>query len=155
MTPAQKRAAALAVAAAIAIPAEGLRQKAYLDPPGILTICYGATSGVKKGDTRTLAECRAFLDRDMLASVVTVERCASAPLTVNQTAAFADAVYNLGPKVVCDRSASTLARKLSAGDVIGACNELPKWDKARIAGVMMPLPGLTKRRAREKELCLA
>ena len=35
-----------------------------------------------------------------------------------------------------------------------ACNQLPRWDNARIAGVLVPLPGLTKRRAAERTLCL-
>ena len=154
MTPAQRRAAVVALAAAIAVPAEGLRQTAYRDPPGIWTICFGTTLGVKQGDRRTIEECRAFLMRDMLESVATVERCSKVTLGINQTAAFADAVYNLGPKVVCDTKRSTLARKLQAGDVTGACNELPRWDKANMGGVMVALPGLTKRRAVERETCL-
>lgn len=155
MTPVQKRAAVLALATAIAIPAEGLRQVAYFDPPGILTICFGTTTGVKVGDYRTLEQCKALLNRDMVESVTAVERCAKRELTVNQTAAFADAVYNLGPGIVCNTDTSTLARRLQAGDVTGACNQLPRWDKARMAGVMVPLPGLTKRRAAEQALCLS
>jgi GH24 family phage-related lysozyme (muramidase) len=38
----RRRSAAAALAVAIAIPAEGLRQWAYYDPPGILTVCYGS-----------------------------------------------------------------------------------------------------------------
>jgi GH24 family phage-related lysozyme (muramidase) len=49
---------------------------------------------------------------------------------------------------------STAARYLRAGKLKEACNELPKWDKARVAGVLVSLPGLTKRRALEKETCL-
>lgn len=155
MTPAQKRTAALALATAIAIPAEGLRQAAYLDPVKIPTICFGTTTGVKLGDYRTVEQCKAYLNRDMEASVAIVERCVQPTLTVNQTAAFADAVYNIGSTPVCDQSKSTLARKLAAGDVIGACHELPRWDKARVMGVMVSLPGLTKRRIAERDLCLS
>lgn len=144
---------AVALAAAIAIPAEGLRQYAYYDPPGILTVCYGSTSGVIAGKRYTLDECKARLDRDMLHAVEQVDRCApNAP--VNVLAAFGDAAYNLGPRIACDTAASTAARKLKAQDWPGACRELPKWDKARIAGVLVPLPGLTKRRAKEMALCL-
>jgi GH24 family phage-related lysozyme (muramidase) len=89
----------------------------------------------------------------MQAAIVAVERCAPG-LPPHQLAAFADAVYNLGPRLVCDTKASTAARKLQAGDVVGACNELPKWNKARVAGAMVALPGLTKRRAVERHLCL-
>jgi len=149
-----QRLAILALATAIAVPAEGLRQRAYRDPVGILTVCYGTTTGVKPGDYRTLAQCKALLADDMLKSIDTVQRCARRELTDAQTAAFADAVYNIGPKIVCDTTRSTLARKLQSGDVVGACNELPKWDKASVAGVLLALPGLTARRAKERDLCL-
>lgn len=150
----QKRALILALASAVAIPAEGLRQWAYRDVAGVATICYGTTKGVKPGDYRTLEQCKALLNKDMLASIDTVQRCARRDLSAEQTAAFADAVYNLGPKVVCDPARSTLARKLQAGDVVGACNELPKWVKATVAGVPVTLPGLVKRREAERALCL-
>lgn len=44
---------------------------------------------------------------------------------------------------------------LEAGDYQGACDQLVRWDKARVAGVMVSLPGLTKRRAKERDLCLS
>lgn len=145
--------AAVALAAAIAIPAEGLRQWAYYDPPGILTVCYGSTTNVQKGVKYSLDECKARLDADMLAAVQAVDRCAPG-LPVPVLAAFGDAVYNIGPTVVCDTSRSTAARLLKAGDLRGACDQLPRWNKARVAGAMVELPGLTKRRAKERELCL-
>lgn len=144
---------AAALATAIAIPAEGLRQWAYLDPPGILTVCYGSTTNVQRGKKYSLDECKARLDADMLNAVLTVERCAPG-LPVNALAAFSDAVYNIGPRIVCDPAKSTAARLLRAGDVQGACNQLPRWNRAVVAGVSVPLPGLTKRRAAERELCL-
>ena len=144
---------AVALAAAIAIPAEGLRQWAYYDPPGILTVCYGSTTNVQKGVKYSLDECKARLDADMLAAVQAVDRCAPG-LPVPVLAAFGDAVYNIGPTVACDTSRSTAARLLKAGDLRGACDQLPRWNKARVAGAMVELPGLTKRRAKERELCL-
>ena len=145
--------AAVALAAAIAIPAEGLRQWAYYDPPGILTVCYGSTTNVQKGVKYSLDECKARLDADMLAAVQAVDRCAPG-LPVPVLAAFGDAVYNIGPTVACDTSRSTAARLLKAGDLRGACDQLPRWNNARVAGAMVELPGLTKRRAKERELCL-
>ena len=52
------------------------------------------------------------------------------------------------------RGASTAARMLKAGDIAGACQQLPRWDKASVGGVMVSLPGLTKRRAKEMALCM-
>lgn len=145
--------AAVAAATAIAIPAEGLRQFAYYDPPGILTVCYGSTTNVVKGKKYSLEECKQRLDNDMLDAVLAVERCVPG-LPDNVLAAFGDAVYNVGPRIACDRQRSTAARKLAAGDIEGACKELPKWNKARVGGVLVPLPGLTKRRNLEMALCL-
>jgi lysozyme len=153
MTPAQRKAAALALATAIAVPAEGLRRTYYYDPPGILTVCYGHTGKVDKSKTYSLTECKALLNEDMLNAVDTVERCAPG-LPVPVLAAFSDAVYNIGPKVACNTSKSTAARMLKAGDIRGACNQLPRWNKAVVAGIAIPLSGLTKRRNNEQALCL-
>lgn len=155
MTPRQKKiSAAAAIATALAIPAEGLRQYAYYDPPGVLTVCYGSTTNVERGKKYSLAECKARLDAEMLAAVETVDRCVpSAPESV--LAAFSDAVYNLGPTIACDTRKSTAARNLAAKDWAGACDQLPRWNKARVAGVAVELPGLTKRRAAERDVCLS
>lgn len=154
MNPRAKRlTVAAALASAIAIPAEGLRQYAYFDPPGILTVCYGSTTNVVKGKKYSLEECRVRLDADMAQAIEAVERCVPG-LPEHVLAAFGDAVYNIGPKIACDTQRSTAARLLKAGDIAAACMQLPRWDKANIAGVMVSLPGLTKRRAAEKTLCL-
>ena len=146
-------ATAAAIATAIAIPAEGLRQFAYYDPPGILTVCYGSTTDVVKSKKYSLDECKARLDADMMKAVIAVEHCQPG-LPVEVLAAFSDAAYNLGPAIACTPQKSTAARMLRDGDLKGACNQLPRWDKARVAGMMIALPGLTKRRAAERDLCL-
>lgn len=150
----RRRTAALTLAACIAAPCEGLRQVAYRDPVGIPTVCFGMTKGVKMGDTHTVDECKVMLTQEMTNVVSAVDSCRPG-LPAPVLAAFADAAYNIGEHIACDASRSTAARKLKAGDIIGACNELPKWDKARVAGVMVSLPGLTKRRALERDLCLS
>jgi GH24 family phage-related lysozyme (muramidase) len=149
-----RRAIALALAASLAIPAEGLRRVAYYDPPGILTTCRGHTGpDVVKNKVYSLAECDAFLDADMRKAIDIVERCVPG-LPPNVLAAFADAVYNMGRTIACDTANSTAARLLKAGNLGAACDQLPRWDKARIAGVLTSLPGLTKRRALERDVCL-
>lgn len=143
--------AAAAIATALAVPAEGLRQWAYYDPPGILTVCYGSTKDVQKNRFYQLEECKQRLTADMLEAASIVERCHS-NLPVNVHAAFADAVYNLGPRIACE---STASKYLAAGEIEMACKELPRWNKARVGGVLVPLPGLTKRRNAEMQLCLS
>jgi len=139
----------LALAAALAIPAEGLRQYAYYDPVGILTICYGDTNNVVPGQYATLTECKQRLDKEMLYAIEQVDRCVP-DLPDNVLAAFADAAYNIGPRIACDTHRSTAARLLESGRIEEACKQLPRWNKA--GGV--ELPGLTKRRNQEMELCL-
>lgn len=148
-----RKKAVLAIATALAIPAEGLRQYAYNDPPGILTVCYGSTTNVVKGKKYSLDECKARLDTDMMNAINQVDKCAPS-LPDNVLAAFSDAVYNMGPKIACDKQNSTAARLLAKGDIEGACNQLPRWNRATVAGVSIELPGLTKRRAAERNLCL-
>ena len=145
----QKLIAIASVAAVIAAGHEGLRQYAYNDPrPGdpILTVCYGSTTQVERGKKYSLEECKQRLDADMLQAVTAVERC-HPNLPDNVLIAFADAVYNIGPKVACN---STASKYLTQGNYEAACKELPKWNKSN--GVV--LPGLTRRRKEEMEICL-
>ena len=153
MTPNQRKAV-IASAIAIAAPAEGLRQYAYRDPVGILTVCYGHTGAdIVKGKQYSLDECKALLSEDMLKAVDIVEVChPGLPLPMH--AAFADAVFNIGPTVACSKTGSTAARMLYARDYTGACNQLPRWNKAKVMGFMVELPGLTTRRVKEQALCL-
>lgn len=149
-----RRALALTLATAIAVPAEGLRRYAYFDPPGILTVCRGHTGAdVVKGKQYSFAECDQFMNDDMRKAVAIVDRCVPG-LPANVLAAFADAVYNMGPTIACDTKRSTAARLLKIGNLPKACGQLPRWDKASVAGVMVSLPGLTKRRALEMDVCL-
>lgn len=149
-----RRIVALAAAVAIAMPAEGLRRVVYYDPPGIPTVCWGHTGpDVDKRKTYSIDACKALLDKDMTRAMDAVERCAPG-LPPPTLAALTDAVFNIGPRIVCETSSSTLARRIKAGDIAGACNELTRWDKATVAGKLVQLPGLTKRRAADRELCL-
>jgi len=139
-------AAAIAAAAVIGAHYEGKSNDAYADVGGIPTICYGHTSGVSAGDRATDAQCEAWLKQDMGEALDAVNRCIPG-LPFGPLVAFTDAGYNAGPNIVCG---STLQRKALAGDLVGACNELPRWvyagDKIQ--------PGLVKRRATEQAICL-
>lgn len=126
---------------------EGRKLTAYQDTGGVWTLCDGHTAGVKAGDTATPEQCQAWLQKEMGDALATVQRCITVPLNLGQLAAFTDAAYNLGPAVVCG---STLQRKANAGDVVGACAELPRWVHA--GGQV--LPGLVARREAERKLCM-
>ena len=124
-----KKAIALALATALAVPAEGLRQYAYRDPVGLPTVCFGSTKGVKMGDFRTMDECKALLTKEMMDVINTVDRCQPG-LPTEVLAAFSDAAYNLGATIACDTGKSTAARMLKAGNIKGACLQLERWNKA-------------------------
>lgn len=139
-----------AAAATVAVGFEGTRYVAYEDPrpnDPIWTVCTGHTgSDIVKGKRYTVEECKQLLDHDMLTAVSAVERC-HPNLPDHVLIAFSDAVYNIGPKVACN---STASRYLSEGRYKDACKELLNWNKAN--GVV--LPGLARRRKAEMEVCL-
>ena len=139
-------ALAVTIASALASHYEGVRYTAYRDVGGVWTICYGHTRGVKEGDTATPEQCMAWLAQDMPTAYAAVDRCISAEVTVSQAAAFTDAAYNEGPKVVCG---STLQRLANSGHVVEACHQLPRW--AWAGGEKQK--GLERRRGDETDLC--
>ena len=138
-------------AAILALPVtgqfEGLRLKAYLDPVGIETICYGETDGVELGQEATAQECRDMLAIRLGWFSYQVGGLVDVPITVETHAALTSFSYNVGIQAF---SKSTLLKKLNAGDYKGACNELPRWVYAK----GRKLNGLVRRREAEKELCL-
>ncbi|RWF66831.1 glycoside hydrolase [Mesorhizobium sp.] len=148
-------AAGIALAASIAAPQEGYMAYAYRDPVGVLTYCYGETQGAKDAVGRKFseAECRALLERRMGHYEQGNAKCVPTyeSLDVYVQAAFNDFSYNLGNGTFCTSSIGTLLR---AGRVRDACYRITQFDKARVHGVLKPLPGLTKRRALEQMYCL-
>lgn len=126
---------------------EGLRTAAYRDIVGVWTVCYGETKGVRPGDSYSKAECDAMLAREIVAYEAALDRCLRHQVPAGMKIALVSWTYNVGPGAACR---STLVRKANAGDLEGACNELPRWNKAggRI------VRGLTNRRMSERAMCL-
>lgn len=124
---------------------EGCRLKAYLCPAGILTIGYGRTTNVKRGDTCTQAQADAWLVAEYDAFEAKVRSLVKVPLTANQLGALVSFAYNVG---VVALGSSTLLRLLNQGDYAGAAAQFSRWNKA--AGRV--LAGLTTRRAAEAAL---
>lgn len=145
----QSKATVAALAVSLVAGFEGVRTQAYLDPVGIPTVCFGETRGVKMGDKYTMDQCKGLLTISMVEHEAAMVKCIKHPEVIpdKSYAAFWSFTYNVGPANFCS---STLNKKLNAGDIKGACNELPKWNKAK--GIT--LPGLTNRRNEERDLCL-
>jgi len=138
-------------AAAIALVGawEGLRTVAYRDVVGIPTVCFGETRGVKMGDSYTVEECKAMLGDGLIEFEQGIRSCLVAPdsIPANSYVAFLSLSYNIGQRAFCR---STVARKANAGDIVGACNAIPMWNRA--GGKVVK--GLVNRRADERRLCL-
>lgn len=125
---------------------EGVRTVAYRDVVGVWTICVGETQGVHAGDRKSLAECKALLVRRLEDYAGPIERCLPG-LNDNQFIAFTSLAYNIGAARACSSSAANLMR---SGNPAAACRAFMSWNKA--GGVVWP--GLTRRRAAERDLCL-
>ena len=131
---------------------EGLRLKAYDDGVGVWTIGFGTTiypNGirVKKGDTCTEAQAKAYMAYDLKKFESTVNSAVTVPLNQNQFDALVSLAYNIG---IGAFSKSTLVKKLNAGDIRGAAEQFDVWVNA--GGKRMQ--GLVNRRAKEKEVFL-
>ena len=107
------------------------------------------TRGVKMGDTATMDECRVMLGDALVEFETNMRRCLVVPDKIPDKAyvAFLSLSYNIGSRAFCG---STVARRANAGDLRGACNAIPAWNKA--GGRV--IKGLVNRRAEEQRMCL-
>lgn len=127
---------------------EGYSPKAYQDGAKIWTICTGHTGGVRSGQYAAPEECAAWLESDLGHAFATIDRTVTIDLPEPTRAALASFIFNVG-SVAFERS--TLLRLLNAGDIPGACDQILRWN--RIGQSVSA--GLSRRRAAERELCLA
>lgn len=136
-----------ALATSFIMPWEGRELRAYRDIVGVLTICDGDTHDVRPGQVATDAECDQRLARHLREFEAGLDRCLTAPVPGKVKVAFLSWTYNVGVGAACS---STLVRLANAGDLKAACDQLPRWNRARGQVVR----GLTNRRAAERQLCL-
>lgn len=129
---------------------EGLRLNAYPDPATQgppWTVCYGETKGVRLGDSYTLQQCKDMLVSSLQGYATGIERCVTRPLPDKRFVALVSFAYNVGVGAACN---SSVVKLINAGRTREGCDALMKWNKA--AGITFP--GLTRRRAAERALCL-
>lgn len=128
----------------------------YVDKAGRgqpLSVCNGVTgAGVVAGRYYTPAECYA-LERSRY-TLAEHEARAQLPrwpgYSAVTQAVFIDFVWNKGGGAL---ATSTARRKANAGDLAGACAEMPRWNKGTVNGVLQVLPGLQIRGDANGELC--
>ena len=106
---------------------EGYRENAYIPVAGdIPTIGFGTTSGVKLGDRTTPEKALQIAMRDVQAFEGAIKECVTVSLHQYEYDAYTSLAYNIGPNAFCR---STLVRRLNAGDYVGACNQILRWDQ--------------------------
>lgn len=135
--------------------AEGYVGSVYLDPVGIPTAGIGHTHQVRKGMEVTIERSAKWFEQDLREAEVCVGRFFNgAHMTQGQYDAMVSAVFNMG----CSRlrlngngSHTQIYKFARQREFVSMCNQLPRWDKAGGKA----LPGLTKRRGLERDLCLS
>lgn len=138
----------LATAVGVIATWEGRSLVAYVDPVGIPTICEGFTYGVKMGDVATPQRCDQLTAQEAGKALAVVDSSVARTLPDPVRVAMTSFIYNVGSG---NYNGSTLLRKLRAGDIRGACNELTRW----VYAGGRKLRGLERRRAAEREICLS
>jgi len=135
---------------------EGCKLTAYKDSAGIWTIGIGsATTGgfpVKPGMTIDMATAEKWFLQELSKVEAQIKAEVKVQLKQSQFDALCSFVYNLG---IGSLKASTLLKLLNASAAPSSvAGEFPKWNKARVNGVLTELSGLTKRRRAEALLFL-
>jgi lysozyme len=144
-----------------------VRIDAYLCPAGVWTIGWGHAiedGGAQLKGAENKARARALypggITREQAESLLrgdlvprAAQLCSLLKVAVNdaQFGALMGLLFNIG---AANLAASTLLRKLHAGDVTGAADQFLAWDKARVNGVLQALAGLKRRRKAERAMFL-
>ena len=124
---------------------EGLELEAYKCPAGVWTIGYGHTKDVQEGDTWSESHADHMLEVEMEEYENYIHDLVTCPLSQNQFDALVSWVYNLGSS---NLQASTLLKRLNAGDYPDVPNQIKRWNKA--GGKV--LEGLVRRRDAEASM---
>lgn len=124
---------------------ESLMLKAYVCPAGKLTIGWGHTKGVYRGQEITLDQAEAFLLDDLQDAQSAVCGLVNVPLTDNEYAALVSLAFNIG---VGQFKSSTLLKLLNKNMHDAVPAQLMRWNKVN----GQELGGLSRRRKAEVKL---
>ena len=129
---------------------EGCKLKAYKCPAGVWTCGWGSTGpDVTENTVWTQQQADDRLERDLGRFINGVVRTSPNLMAhPNRLAAVTSFAYNVG---IGAYQGSTMRKHIDAGAWDLAAGEFQKWNKA--GGKV--LPGLTKRRAAERQLFIA
>ncbi len=134
--------------------AEGRKLTPYQDIAGVWTVCDGITGkAVVPGRKYTNAECDRLGQEYVQRMLADMGQCVKGEYPLHVIKASGHFAYNVGTPAFCR---STMAKKLNAGDIPGACAEISKWTfvagkDCRIAA--NKCSGIVKRREWERATC--
>lgn len=104
---------------------EGYSPVVYRDGGGVITVCYGHTGkDIILDKWYSKAECEALLEKDLQRLKKQVDPLINVKIPELTQAAIYSFVYNVG---IGNFSRSTLLKKVNAGDLKGACEEMKRW----------------------------
>lgn len=146
------------------------------------TICDGHTLGVFKGQNASLAQCQTWLVEDTSASGRAIKRCTPVEMTQPQYDALTILIHNIGQTAYCTSAIARQINAGNCRAAAAEFNAVPQIDRTtgkpriwrgrplidRQSGAVLlatgdtvkkwttantvPLPGLIKRRAKERAL---
>ena len=118
---------------------EGLRLTAYEDAAGVLTLGYGHTKGVRRGDKISEYYAKVLLKQDIAEFEEEVKKLGVAQ-TEGQLDALVSFAFNLG---IGNLKSSTLLKTIrEGGSMLAIKREFKRW----VYAGGKKLPGLVKRR---------
>jgi lysozyme len=127
---------------------EGYTDHAVIPTKGdVPTVGFGTTEGVKMGDTITPVKAVQRALKDSSKYEGAIKQCIKVDLHQAEYDVYTNLAYNVGPTNFCyarDKTGkiigpSVLAKRLNAGDYVGACNAILLYKKA--AGYDCSTPG--------------
>lgn len=146
------------VARDVSLPAEGLVLAPYSDPVGKTTLCVGhlviKEEVVKKSYTEE--ECMQIFAQDWKKHLAELDKLAKQKnikfASEWQRQALNDFTFNVG---IGNVQSSTLIKLLAQGEHRQACQQLTRWTKGKVKGVMVTLKGLVTRRDKTMPYCMS
>lgn len=142
------------VAYDLTLPSEGYVPTTYLDTGNLSTYCVGhlALKGEVLKPSYTEQECMTIFASDWKKHLSQLDSVVKVPYKSEwERQALTDFTFNNG---IGNVKSSTLIKKLNNGDHVGACQQLTRWTKGRVKGVLVTLRGLVTRRDNTMPYCL-
>lgn len=142
------------VAYDLTLPSEGYEPTPYIDPVGLKSYCVGhlALKGEVIKKEYTDEECMVVFASDWKKHLNQLDSVVNVPYQSEwQRQALNDFTFNNG---IGNVKSSTLLKLLNREKHTEACQQLTRWVKGRVKGVMVILKGLVTRRDNTMPYCL-